>query len=376
MCSGRLSGLQPYDLVVAVLTESHEDGTLSTRLSDLLSELFIEYLIVPVTGETLDSAKKRLSDELNSESDSKLWTFGPSSAITARPMVHNGTVYIGSESGTLYALYANTGEPAWKYQADASINIGAEISGEVLVFADVTGTVYAVDSSDGKLVWKSDIAFDDILPSLSVDDERVYITVQRRFAAVANVYAINLGDGSLEWEFDPGNYIYSAAAVREGRVYVSVQAQGTYALDAESGDELWLNDRVGSSRFTYADGQNVFLGTPGGIAAALNVLSGSLAWHKRVGGSPTMSATFSEDAAIIANDVGEVLSVSKLVGEFNWIFQPRRASRTPSTNVPGSRRIRGVRRLERRHCTHTGNIHRIRIADTYARGWHWETYNC
>ena len=64
----RLSGLEPYELLLAVLAESRDDGTLSDALSDLLSDLFIEYLIAPVTGETPEEAKRRLSDELRPES--------------------------------------------------------------------------------------------------------------------------------------------------------------------------------------------------------------------------------------------------------------------------------------------------------------------
>ena len=64
----RLSGLGPYDLLLAVLAESRDDGTLTDAGSDLLSDLFIEYLIAPATGETPEEAKLRLSDELRPES--------------------------------------------------------------------------------------------------------------------------------------------------------------------------------------------------------------------------------------------------------------------------------------------------------------------
>lgn len=57
----RLSADQPLDLVIAVLREAVALGALSDILSDLLSNLFIEYLIAPVTGETPDTARERLS---------------------------------------------------------------------------------------------------------------------------------------------------------------------------------------------------------------------------------------------------------------------------------------------------------------------------
>ena len=57
----RLSADEASDLVIAVLREAAAIGALSDTTSDLLSDLFIEYLIAPVTGETVDEVKERLS---------------------------------------------------------------------------------------------------------------------------------------------------------------------------------------------------------------------------------------------------------------------------------------------------------------------------
>ena len=244
-----------------------------------------------------------------------VWKFSADSAVSAKPLLHSGTVYIGSEDGALHALHASTGEPVWHYQANAGISGGAMISGEVVVFADVGGTVYAVDKLGGRLVWKSDTHFENIQPELATNDERVYVT-----DLWGGVIAIDLSDGSIRWEFDPGNVIYSAAAEHEGRIYVSVQAQGTYALDAGTGEEQWLNRRSGSAYVTVVDEQTVFLGNPDGQALALDAVTGDIAWHSRVGGGARgMSAAVSTEALFVATSYGEVVSLSKSDGEFNWI---------------------------------------------------------
>ena len=105
-----------------------------------------------------------------------VWKFSADSAVSVKPLLHSGTVYIGSEDGALHALHASTGEPVWRYKANAGISVGAMISGDVVVFADVVGTVYAVDNLRGRLVWKSDTHFENIQPELATDDERVYVT--------------------------------------------------------------------------------------------------------------------------------------------------------------------------------------------------------
>ena len=57
----RLSADQPMDVVIGVLREAAAIGVLSDALSDMLSDLFIEYLIAPATGETPDAVRGRLS---------------------------------------------------------------------------------------------------------------------------------------------------------------------------------------------------------------------------------------------------------------------------------------------------------------------------
>lgn len=56
----RLSADEPLDLVIAVLREAATIGALSDTMSELLSDLFIEYLIAPNTGETPDEVRDRL----------------------------------------------------------------------------------------------------------------------------------------------------------------------------------------------------------------------------------------------------------------------------------------------------------------------------
>ncbi len=64
----RLSTQDPFDLLIAVITDARDRATLNDALNNLLSDLLIEYLIVPVTGETPEEAEQRLSEELLPES--------------------------------------------------------------------------------------------------------------------------------------------------------------------------------------------------------------------------------------------------------------------------------------------------------------------
>ena len=58
-----VEGQSTFQLLVAVLKEASDAGVLSDTLNELLSDLFIEYLIVPITGETVEQARLRLSSQ-------------------------------------------------------------------------------------------------------------------------------------------------------------------------------------------------------------------------------------------------------------------------------------------------------------------------
>ena len=59
--SRQQSELSPFDLLVAVLNDASDKGTLPDALSVLLSDLLIEYLITPATGESTSQVTDRLS---------------------------------------------------------------------------------------------------------------------------------------------------------------------------------------------------------------------------------------------------------------------------------------------------------------------------
>ena len=57
------TGSASFQLLIAALNDANDKGVLSDALNELLSDLFIEYLIAPITGETVEQARRRLSAE-------------------------------------------------------------------------------------------------------------------------------------------------------------------------------------------------------------------------------------------------------------------------------------------------------------------------
>ena len=91
------------------------------------------------------------------------WAFGFPEGRSAfgQPSVVGGRIYVGADTGFLYALDAATGCVYWSFQAEGgirnAITIGPNTSGSAryaAYFGDLKANAYAVDITNGTLLWK------------------------------------------------------------------------------------------------------------------------------------------------------------------------------------------------------------------------------
>ncbi len=159
------------------------------------------------------------------------------------PVVVNGTVYVGSYDGSLYAFNANTGKKLW-----ASPSTGNFITSTPVV---VNGIVYvgswddklhAFDATTGAVRWTSMPTGNSIYSSSVVDNGTVYVGSQDD-----KLYAFNATTGATRWISSPtGDSIESSPAVADGVVYVGSWDHKLYAFDAGSGKLLWFSAPTGN----------------------------------------------------------------------------------------------------------------------------------
>jgi len=88
------------------------------------------------------------------------FAFPGESNVESQPTVVDGRIYIGSKTGKMYVLDADTGCTYWTFQADNSIKNAAllkEVGPEkrlVAFFGDIGGWIYAIDAVTSELIWK------------------------------------------------------------------------------------------------------------------------------------------------------------------------------------------------------------------------------
>lgn len=153
------------------------------------------------------------------------WAFGfPGDiAADAQPTVTGGRVYVGSQSGNVYALDAATGCTHWFFQAEASVRAAVTVgridapSGSIYAafVGDRAANVYALDAATGRLLWRTKA---DSFPVARVtgspvfDRGRLYVPLAsgEETAGAASNYeccrfrgslaALNAATGALIWK--------------------------------------------------------------------------------------------------------------------------------------------------------------------------------
>jgi polyvinyl alcohol dehydrogenase (cytochrome) len=87
------------------------------------------------------------------------WAFNLGAVTTARaqPAIEGGRVFIGSQTGVVYSLDADTGCTQWGFKADGGVRAGVALgdaNGIPTVYFSDGPNVYALNASSGGLIWK------------------------------------------------------------------------------------------------------------------------------------------------------------------------------------------------------------------------------
>src|SRR5258707_5211538 len=82
------------------------------------------------------------------------WKFHTNGLVISSPAVANGTVYVGSTDGNLYAVDLRSGTQRWKFATKVRVTSSPAVDGGMVYFGSYDGNFYAVDEAGGQLRWK------------------------------------------------------------------------------------------------------------------------------------------------------------------------------------------------------------------------------
>jgi outer membrane protein assembly factor BamB len=158
------------------------------------------------------------------------------------PAVHDGTVYIGSTSGYLYALDTESGESRWEFETGGGIGSSPAVVesvptddggfGRTVYVGSADDSVYAIDATDGSERWSYETN-GLVLSSPTVVGTAVSAAVATVYVGSfgSRFYALDATDGTERWSYGTGGQILSSPAIADGTVYFGSGDGIVYALE-------------------------------------------------------------------------------------------------------------------------------------------------
>lgn len=174
-----------------------------------------------------------------------LWRlgFGERISYATQPIVAGGTVYVGTKSGSLWAVDGETGEHRRLIgNAGPILHSAAFFKGRIFC-CSLDGFVYALDAATGVLAWKFDSGFGISTAPLVMDN--MIFAVNRE----GTMFALEPATGRQLWRNDLGAPCLCAPSGDKGRVFVGTEDMFVHALSAKDGAALWKSDKLYGTSF-------------------------------------------------------------------------------------------------------------------------------
>ncbi|MBP7775643.1 MAG: PQQ-binding-like beta-propeller repeat protein [Acidobacteria bacterium] len=253
-------------------------------------------------GADASNSRYQPSPGLTAEATPKLalkWAFGfpYGNSSYGQPSVVGGRVFVGSDTGFVYALDAKIGCVHWSFRASAgvrtapSVGPGSGTNRYLVYFGDIRANVYAVNAETGAEVWKARLDTHPIArvtgaPKLVAG--RLYVplsSLEESGAGNPSYPCCTFRGGLAAYDALTGKQLWKSYSVAEAPKKTKVTSLGTQ-LWAPAGAGVWSSPTVDlARRMVYVATGNGYT-EPADIASdaviAYDIDSGKRMWVKQV----------------------------------------------------------------------------------------------
>ncbi len=212
----------------------------------------------------------------------------------SQPTMAAGTLFVGSHSGHVYALDAQTGCAQWSYPASAEVRTGIVLApgnGDdappLALFGDVLGYVYGVNARTGAGIWKQrpdDHPNATITGTPRYHDGRLYVPVSSLEVSLAidPYYECCTFQGSVAaYDARTGEALWKTHTIAEPAVVQSQNRAGTN-MRGPSGAVIWNSPSLDVQRNQLYVGTGENMSSPATLTSdaimAIDLDSGAVNW--------------------------------------------------------------------------------------------------
>lgn len=274
------------------------------------------------------------------ENVTKLWSFETGERrIEASPVVHDSVLYISSLHDYLYAIDIHSGKEIWHSDSTGFFRSSATISDDMIYIGNEDHHLYKFDT-DGSIEWifktdgsvrASPLVFDNMVYFGSIDN-----VGYSRFAyktdsvkTKSKFYALDAQTGEEVWSFSPEGGLRSSPAYQNGVLFFGSWDGTLYALDATNGDLKWSFETGRKIYSTPAvENNSVIFASNDDYLYSLNVENGSENWRFDLNSQninewiPRISSpAVSKNSVYIGSLNGTLYSVNFGDGSLIWSFE-------------------------------------------------------
>ncbi len=305
-----------HGLYVVIVRVTDNAGGKDTATAEVLvNEVFELDTAWPAWGR--DIRHTRRSPYQGPQTDNVQWDFTTGSLVLSSPSIaEDGTVYIGSYDGNLYAINPD-GSQKWAFPTGSLLEATAAIAEDGTIYVgNWTGVkkFFAINP-DGTEKW-SFTAAGSILSSAAIcTDGTIYVG-----CGSAKFYAIN-PDGSEKWTYNALGIAESSPAIApDGTIYIGGSV--LHAINP-NGSNKWTFVPVGNIRASPAIGTDgtIYVGTPDNFFYAINP-DGSEKWCFEAEFEIVSSAAIAADGTIYIGSFGNHLYALNPDGTIKWEYFP------------------------------------------------------
>lgn len=261
------------------------------------------------------------------------WTFTAAGPISAEAAIANNRIYIGTGTGTLHALAADTGQELWKFTTKDAITAAPAVGAGRVFVSSNDGSLYALDADNGAEVWKfsteDKISSGPILiPAPAAPTQTPDPRPQTPYWLLLNGYdgttrVLAAASGKLVWSYQTDNYINGAPAVVDGRFLVFGGCDALlHVVNLKDGTPVHTipaNAYIPASIGTF--GTMAFCGNYANQTVAFDVVGGKIAWVYEDRALPFFSSPAVNDRLVLIGSRDKHLhAIDRKTGEPAWKF--------------------------------------------------------
>jgi subtilisin family serine protease/outer membrane protein assembly factor BamB len=260
------------------------------------------------------------------------WMARTENSVTSSAVVGgNGTLYIGSNDSSFYAIDTGTGLVRWKYTISPTAIIDTGVAAVdpngVVYFGASNGSLYALeDRGDSASVkWVTPIGGPIANAPAIGSDGTLYIRADRGSStgnAQAQLVALAPETGAVLWRYDMGTEAsYAPASIgADGTIYV---AGGDSALHAvtPAGARRWrflADNQIYTSPSLDVSG-NLYIASLSGTVYSLTS-QGAQRWRVSAGGFVTSSLALANGTAYFASYDKRLYALDMATGQTRWTY--------------------------------------------------------